>query len=217
MIKKTIKLFISTLCLINISACPSHVMRAYYNLSLESVENPDKINFQKTNPILIKKDEDGTLNFSDKNINIDWQPTQKYFGFQLKNKTNSTIKLLWNDGVFMDSDGKSYRIANGTSKVSSNQESIVPTPILKDGLIEDIVYPVGWTYYDNTGNLVGLPGRYKMPDIFPIVEQNNKQQMREIKETYDNKTFKIMLPIEINNQTKEYIFIFKVDSLLFKY
>ena len=84
-----------------LTSCSS-VLRTYlvdYNMSLE-VDKPDKtkeLAVLKQKVVLFNEKKD--FNFLDKNIDIHWKLSKKGFKFNLKNKTNSVIKVLWQDSA----------------------------------------------------------------------------------------------------------------------
>lgn len=220
------KIFI--LCFLLIQSC-TYNMKATYKYTLENVEGNEKINFKKTNTFNVTAvndndpNDDSPLRFEDEFIKIKWNPNVKLFNFRLENKTNSTIKIVWDSGLFIDYDGASYRIINKDKKLIEDEGPTVPTPIIKKGFIEDLVYPVGFAYYTKGFSFKGyyVSGRWETPPLLPryLIDGNDETQAKrkkEINEKFIGKYFKILLPIEINNKIKEYIFHFKIEDAIFE-
>lgn len=221
--KKSFSMFLLS-SLFLFSGCAYRV-KATYEYSLENVDNPNKIEFKKTPLFLVNSNlkRDTPFVFEDDFIKINWIPTTQEFNFKLQNKTNGTIKILWDSGAFITPDGANYRLINKNKKLNEEEGPTVPTPIMKTGFIEDLIYPVGFVSYYNSKSIGGyyVPSGWDIPPILPsyFTEDNEEQQEKKIEklnESFLQKSIKILLPIEINNKVKEYIFIFRIENIYYK-
>lgn len=229
-IKKSLKKVLSlglVFGLVFLQSC-MYRMKASYKYSLENVETEEKIKVNKTENFLIdynNEDESkgiSPLKFEDAFIKIKWNPTPQLFNFVLENKLNSTIKIIWDSAIFIDYDGASYRVMNKNKKLNEDEGPTVPTPIIKKGFIEDLVYPVGFSYYSSGFSIsnVYVSGRWNIPPLLirSIAEGTDEVQGKrktQLNNKYLSKYFKILLPIEINGKIKEYIFYFKIEEIIF--
>lgn len=220
---KKAKILCLFLFLLN-SACTYRV-KTSYEYSLENVDNPEKIEFVKTKSFIVdSEDEKETpFNFEDDYIKIKWNPTIREFNFHLLNKTNNTIKVLWDSGSFITPDGENYRIINKSKKLNDEEGPTVPTPIMKKAFIEDMIYPVGFVAYRRSLSIKGyyFPGMWIIPPLLPTFlkdDYDNEQIQREkeLEDKFKNKNIKILLPIEVGNKIREYIFDFKIENVYFK-
>ena len=107
--------------------------------------------------------------------------------------------------------------------MNDEEGATVPTPIMKTAFIEDLVYPVGFVSYRNGFSIEGyyIPGGWSMPPLLQTFlredsesTQNKRQEI--ITNKFLNKSIKILLPIEVNNKIREYIFIFKISNINFE-
>jgi hypothetical protein len=219
--KVGIGLLFSSLFLL--SSC-SYTARALYEYSLSDVESPDKTSFKKTAPYKVylydNEDVENPFIFEDDVIKIQFFPTNTSFPFKLENKTNETIKVIWDNGIFIDNNNASYRIINKLIKLSDEEKSSVPTPISKKSFLEDLIYPVGWASYRSGFVLYDryIPGRWYLDPILPTYsveasEEIHNKRLADIKEKFLNKSLKMVIPIEYKNKIREYIFSFKVEKV----
>lgn len=205
------------------SSC-TYRMKANYEYSLDNVDNPEKREFIKTKAFLVDSEEEKETPFifEDSFIKIHWIPTIQEFDFKLYNKTNDTIKVLWDSGVFITPDGANYRIVNKNKKLNEEEGATVPTPIMKKAFIEDLIYPVGFVTYQRSFSIDGfyIPARWLIPPLLPSYlreDYDSEQEKRklELQNKFLKKSIKILLPIEINSKVKEYIFDFRIENIYF--
>lgn len=220
--KKVQKLVLCLSSLILLSSCSSR-LKAAYEVSLDDVQNPAKISFTKGKPVSINYDTEPTItSFEDDFIKIGWIPDVKFFQFKLINKTNSTIKLLWNEVVFSNIDNTNYKVINGSTKYQDDEKSLLDSSILAGGSITNMVYPSGWVSYETDIGISLLMGinasGWTTPALFPVyIKSDDKNKLKaNMHKKYDNKSIKIYMPLLINNEKKEYTFTFKINNLSFK-
>lgn len=125
-------------------------------------------------------------------IDINIRTANTEFVFNIKNVSDGTIKVIWDDAVFVDVDGTTQRIMHKGTKYSERNNSQVPTSIIKGTSIDDIACPVGKVYYDEDWKAHPLYGDRYMEMDYSI---------------YDGKSIRLMLPIQYNGNIYEYLFI----------
>ena len=115
------------------------------------------------------------------------------FIFTLKNLANKTIKLIWNEAVYVDLKGKTSRVFHSGIKYSEKEEDQIPSTIISGAFIEDVAFPVDCAKWERNGWNIDL--------MFPNKISNDV--------TYN---IRLMLPIQIGETINEYIFTFKLTS-----
>lgn len=194
------------------SGC-SNLINLYYDVGLTEVEQPDKtiVNMKNiSTPItLSSKPGIGSLTFEDSNIKIDWNPTLADFNFRLKNKTSSTIKLIWDGVVYVDTANITHRVMHGGTKFIKSDETSVPSVIIRGGILDDVIYPADMAYYEEGGKY--STGGWQQPDLFKGFM--SPQKAAATKSILLNKSIKILLPFIINDKNHEYIFNFKIIGI----
>ena len=199
--------------LVFIQSCGNR-MRAIYDYTLENVESPSKTSFKKNKIFSINSfKENEPLVFEDNFIKIEWTPTESRFYFKLENKTNETIRLIWNKGSFVDTNNSNYRIINRNIDLSFDTIETPPTNILKKTFLNDFVYPFELASYSKNN--------WYSDDLLKIFfttgdSEEKKQEIKDnINSKFLNKYTKILIPIEIKGEIKEYIFYFKIENISF--
>lgn len=191
--------------------------RFYYDISMDSTEvNNKKMELNSKSQRLPynvdEEDETGFL-FEDDDIKITWKPNYDDFKFVLFNKTNSSIKLIWDECSFIDVDNKAFKVINKQTKLINEEKTIVNTIIPKGAAIDDLVYPVGWVKYNYKYGYSAMP----MFDSLLVGGDNLIDKKTEkLKKTFLNKSMKVLLKFEINSEIKEYTFSFSIKNIEIK-
>ena len=116
----------------------------------------------------------------------------RQFDFILKNVSSNSIKVVWNEAVFVDFDGTTSKIMHAGTKYSQREGSQPATTIISGAKIEDLAAPnCNVRYSDAMKEWVTDPMYPKAPALSP-------GQLR------------LMLPIQIKDVINEYVFIFDV-------
>lgn len=124
-------------------------------------------------------------------------PSSAGLNFELTNKTDATIKVIWDDAAFIDIEGTSGKVMHEGIKYIDRSNSQPPTSIIKGAKISDVAIPTANVYYAS-----GSYGGWRTsPLIFNKAGTKN--------ESLDNKVVKLFLPIVVNTKTIEYIFTFQ--------
>ena len=147
----------------------------------------------------------GGMSYIDDMIAVDWSYIYRAkLNFKLKNKTTSTIRIKWDDAVYVNASGSIDRVMHAGVKYINRNESQPPSSIPAGAYIDDAVIPtsvisfvpyVGWI----EGNLFG-------------VSMDSREAKKQLENTY-GKTVKVLLPIESNGIITDYEFSFTVTSL----
>jgi hypothetical protein len=191
---------------------------AIYDMSLQSVERPKQASAQygeiKITPI--KENDTAKYQFEDSLINSTWLPTPQGIYFTIRNKTDHSIKIKWDDAAYIDPSGASKRVMHSGIKYLDRNNSQAPSIIARKSKIDDFVFPT-----DNVEWLESVPSWFEKP-LFPVSFNNTTgdtsglAKIREQVNINAGKTFQVLMPLEIENVTNEYIFTFKINSVTVK-
>ena len=182
---------------------------AFYDVGLKKVESPAdaKKQFGETKVVNFK---DGDLNkyrYEDDYIDIVWYVSSKQFNFELKNKSQHTIRLNWDDISYVNSDGTTGRVMHAGVKYTERNNSQPSTTIPKGAKISDLLLPTENVYYVS-GQYGGWFEKYLIPSVYKTQEDLNN-----FAPEYVGKTMRILMPIVIENVQNDYTFEFSVDKL----
>lgn len=144
------------------------------------------------------------VTFEDDNIKMAFdmgeKPNKEGYPFKLVNKTNTVIRINWNDAALIARDGRSNRVGHcGVAYVDIAQgKQLQPAVIAPNSFISDIVFfsnsiELWGNQWINRDNL--YPGKYS--DAIKLVGTSRK----------------LLLPLEINGKTIYYSFAIKVDKV----
>lgn len=174
--------------------------REAYEAVLINVENSVDGNNVNDNDTSINN-EIGDSNFnissySDSKIEVSWVFHPTHLSFNLLNKGNSSIKVLWDDAAFIDGSNSSHPVFHNGITINERDKEQKPTLIVKNTQIEDRIL-----ISDKVG-FMKVVGRWVFSYINEIVAGG--EEMR------------VLLPLEINGKTNEYLFTFKLIDLNIK-
>lgn len=158
-----------------------------YHFQLSKIEKPQNptIRHGKFKEV-VADDAISKYLYEDNVISILWSDTKDMFVFLLKNNSENSLKVVWDEAAFVNEKNESGRIIHkGVAKGKAN-ESQTPTVVLKGTELSDLIAPVD---------------RLDKWLIPRIGVQDPKM---------DGKTVKILLPIEIKGVVNEYIFTFDI-------
>lgn len=163
------------------------VFRYYttFNFSLKSVElNGEKKSVSKNN----------NNEYEDEYIKINWEILQSSLSFNILNKTNRSLKILWNNMSFTDVSNNSRRVVSGETRVIHANLEIPSSVISKGSSLSDIA--------------VTYPRK-----SFIVNYYNCPQELEDMGKPEIGKEIRILFPIEYDGNVKEYIFTFHVNEI----
>jgi hypothetical protein len=180
-----------------------------YNLSLKSVELPkteQTITYDKD--LMIEEESDSIFyHYEDGLIDIRWYPESKGFFFELLNKSEQTIKINWDEVVYIDEKGRTNRVVHNGVNYTETDDIQVPSIIPKGATLEDFVMPAENAYY-----VSGQYGGWKIESLFE--RRSTIRSFEKIRNQYKDKTVKLIIPIVQNVNVKEYTFVFVIHDVI---
>ena len=181
--------------------------KSYYDLGLKKVENSENAKEKYSNSKITSFENEGVTkyNYEDKMIRIEWLPLPTGFSFVLENKSDNTIKIIWDQAVYVDENGSSNKVIHKGVKYTERNNSQIPSVIIKKAKIEDMVMPKKNVSYSS-----GQYGGWRIEPLFdnrPVVEERRKEREKNI----SGKNVRILLPLKIEDIINEYIFTFEIN------
>lgn len=164
-----------------------------YVSTLVKVEKPvdEAIRYGKTK--LMELEGITKYNYIDDYIDIIIFGNRTQFKFLLKNISQNTLKLVWNEAVFVGFNGSTSKVMHtGTTYSKKNDDQPVST-IIKGATIDDIIVPTCNVRYSD------ISKEWVTDTMYPNEPEKSPGEL------------KLMLPIQVKDVVNEYIFIFKVD------
>ena len=163
-----------------------------YIATLSKVERPvnPATRYGKTSVV----EDSGVTKFSyvDKYIDIIIFAESSQFSFLLKNVSDNTIKLIWNEAVFVDAEGSTSKVMHVGTKYSEKDGDQPASTIIKGAKIDDIAAPTKNVRYSSTLK------EWVVDPMFPSAYSKPIDPVR------------LMLPIQVKDVINEYVFIFDV-------
>jgi hypothetical protein len=196
--------------------------RADYQISLIKVERPEKatIRYGVQKVDAVTTDTKYKYAFEDDMVRILWFVNSGRIAFLLQNKTDYSIKIPWDEAVYVDEMGRSHRVMHSGVKYTDRDKSQPPSVIVRRGSIEDTIHPTDYiSWVSGTRYSAGswseksllldmdfhgqyLKGKYSSLDDFEkAVKMNIGKQIQ------------VLLPLQIQDVINDYIFAFNVDSV----
>lgn len=172
-----------------------------YDLSLKNVEVPKNSKQQFSESMLKTTSEDGVTmySFEDDMIAIAWYATSTQFHFILRNKTNHSIKIPWDEVVYINPYGQSMRCIHSGVRFIDRSNAQVPTVVAKNSTLRDLLMPA---------DLIGREwGERSLFGEYITQEDANQSGFIGTKVS-------VLLPIMIENVTNEYLFQFELKDII---
>ena len=170
---------------------------------LSEVDKPTNSNIRYGETTTIPS-EDGISKFSYKDdfIDIIIFADKSSFNFILKNISDSSIKIIWDDAVFVNFDGSTEKVMHKGIKFFEKNAAQPATTIIKNAKWEDTVTPTHLVYYRESTKYT--EGGWDKKSMYPKEKALKPGQV------------KLMLPIQLKDIVNEYIFVFDVQYV-YKY
>ena len=211
--RKSIKVFCSCLIagmfIVIAFGCASQ-KAASYNVSLSSVESPAdaKVQFGETK-IVTFTDEAAAItkySYEDDFVAITWYVDYRQFNFTLRNKSDHTIKINWDDISYVNYNGQTGRVMHSGVKYTDKNNSQPSTMVPKGASISDILLPT-----DNVYWVSGQYGGWREKSLIPNTT-SKEADIDALASSYVGKSMTILMPIYIENVQNDYVFKFNIDS-----
>ena len=163
-----------------------------YHSTLVKVEKPENSSERYGEVKSIKEEGVTKYSFEDELIDIIIFGGSSQFSFKLKNKSQNSIKVVWDDAVFVDCSGSTSKIMHSGIKYSQREASQPASTIIRGASLEDVACPTSNVRYSDVLKV------WVTDSMYPKEISKETQQIR------------LMLPIQIKDVVNEYVFVFDV-------
>lgn len=148
--------------------------------------------------------------FSDDKIDIMFRVDKMDVSFLLKNKTSQGIKINWDEiSLVMPAGDTQKTIHKGVNLASAGLPQALST-IPPQTTLSDYLTPIGLVYQTQEGLI--------LDELFPeyimtrISKGNRARSFSDKNIVWENQTFSIYFPMEIEGSRKDYNFTLRLDS-----
>lgn len=176
-------------------------LKGSYKTALMKVEKPEDATNRYGETKVIQDAGVDKYSYNDSIIDITIFGTKEKFSFILKNISNHSLKIIWNEAAFVGLDGSTSKIMHVGTKFSQRESDQPATVVIKGAKIDDVATPTANVYYDE-GVKIGystIGSGWKTKSMLP-----NEYKGKEAGE------IRLMLPIQVKDVVNEYTFIFRV-------
>jgi hypothetical protein len=183
-----------------------------YDIELSAVERPEnaKAGYGEQKIVTLQEEDATKYGFEDDLIRIVWEATPEQLVFDLTNKTNHSIKIIWDKAVYIDENGDSKRVMHSGVTYTDRNNPQPPTTVARLATVSDLVFPT-----ENVDWIGGPYGGWRIKPLFPTSSMRGTSEDLLAKgKKYVGKSFQVLLPLEIEETVKEYIFVFKVNQVV---
>jgi len=147
-------------------------------------------------------------------VRVLWFPTARNVAFVLNNKTDYSIRVVWNDAAFVDTGGVSHRVMHEGVKYADRNNPQPPSVIVRRGTVRDFVLPTTNVYWREGfySRYSSIPGSWEHTPLLPI-SGSDRYKLKSEADGLVGKTYQVLLPLQIEDVVNDYIFIFRIDRV----
>lgn len=168
-------------------------------------------NYGYTYEIVNQDTTSSDLTFEDAFINASFSINRYDISFRLDNKTNQTIKIIWDETVFIRSNNPQRIIHNGVNCGAKNQLQL-PTVIPAYTFIQEKIIPTNNNYWEEDIEENDYHGNCERRELLPKNDYGSKKRSAAIY-SFEGQTISIYMPIEIDGKKQDYTFTFKITDV----
>ena len=206
--RNVIYLSLVVLASLSLQSCYTTSYGAIYDIGLSSVESPAdaKKQFGDTKVVNYMDNEDNIskYKYEDDFVEMIWYVTAGRFMFDLKNKTNYSIKINWDEVTYVDANGEAKRVIHQGVKYANRNETQAITTVPRGSKVSDFLVPADNIEYSD------YVGWYEK-NIIPI-SFDSRENVEKAIDAYKGKKMSILMPLQIENIQNDYMFEFKIGD-----
>jgi hypothetical protein len=150
--------------------------------------------FPKLVVVMTKPVESRELATQDESISISFRMARDAIGFELQNRTESPIKIDWDQVSFVETTGTAVRVLHSGVRLIAKDSPQASTVVPPGAKITDQITPISRIEYEGGWSVLPL-----LPEKIP--------EMRAA----CGKTFRVFMPLDIGSKIKNNSFEFSVD------
>jgi len=198
------------------------VASATYTSALVQVDRPQENRDRYGEVVTVKPAEGSKYLYEDQLLSAVFYVTQNRINFQFQNKTDHSLKIIWDETAFIDQTGKSGRVAHQGVKYVDRNASQPPSVVPAHGTLEDFVLPTDRVYYREGyyGQYFSNPGGWEelgllqpSSGLLASNDTTSLAEFRSLASSNKGKRFGLLMPIEIEGVANEYTFWFEIQNV----
>lgn len=195
---KQILTLIISMVLVLLTSCTVHSPMIHYNLRLASRDNTEI-------PVLTESTVEDSL------VTITCSVNMSSLSLLISNKTNNTIKVIWDEMLYVDHNNVSGRIMHNGVRYIDRNMSQLPTLIAPGTWLIDDIVPT-----DNIYFVTGQYGGWRTLRLFPEAKEVFTNNDSVLPPVIIDKDVKLILPLMIDNVVYRYSIVFYIDRFTYK-
>ena len=164
--------------------------------TLSKVEKPSNSSIRYGTTTTVTEKDITKFSYVDNFIDVLIFATTSQFCFTIKNVSENTIKIVWNEAVFVDVDGSTSKIMHTGIKYSQREADQPSSTIIKGAKLDDIAAPTANVFYSEL-----------------LKEWTSYSLYNKADRTKEGQTIRLMLPIQVKEVINEYIFEFELKFI----
>lgn len=173
-------------------------MVSSYDAPLVKVQRPADVEARWGEYTIEPTDSSGYA-YSDELLDMTVVPARGSFFARLENKTDHTLRVIWDEGAYVGPNGVSSRIVNGNTRVIDMEREQPPTVVPAHASAVLNIIPTD-LYHVSTGAYTS-----NWTDDFVSYCGTAAD--------YEGKTFRLMLPIQVQETVNEYTLEFMLSNV----
>jgi len=194
---------------------------AVYQCPLVQIDRPDATKERWGAVTTIVPASDSRYAYEDGLFSGEFYAAGSRVHLQLRNKTDHSMKIIWDEAAFIDLDGQSKRVVHAGAKYADMNVVQPPSVVPAHGVLTDFVLPtdrVKWQegYYSQPGSWE--EGGLMYPDNWVESAGDSTLTQASISLASRNigKRFGLLMPVQIEGVVNEYTFWFEVRDFEIK-
>ena len=205
-------LFVGLIAFTTCLGCAVTKHMAVYDIGLTGVERPVDATERYGETTIAKVDTGkvGKYVFTDDLVRIVWSFTPSQISFDLLNKTDHSIKIIWDEAAYLDANGQSHRVMHGGIKYTDKEKPQPPSVVVRGGRVHDIIVPTSYVNYESKE--YGYGSAWNEERFFEPTAAETPRPLEKAKDHID-KVVQVLLPLEVQGVVNEYLFMFKVNDV----
>jgi len=189
------------------------IANASYDISLLSVEKStgsEKV-YEKQRIETVLEEGITKFYFEDDMMRIKWRPTSNDISFVVHNKADNPVKIVWDEGKFIDAEGVTHRLIHSGIGYEERNDSQRSTIIAARGSLEDFVHPADYFQWEKWSSK--QQGYWKRASFMPTQIKGTAEELRTKAEPFVGKTFQVILALQIDDVRNDYVCTFKINNV----
>lgn len=195
-----------TLLIITVISIGCSSYTAKYDARIISVERPENYNLRYSEKVML---EFVSNVYEDELLKITVSYHQVCF-FTIENKSEHSIKLIWDAVVYIDTNRISHKCVPSTVSYATRNQSQLPAVIAPRSIYITEVLPVDYITFDGEKVVGFFPHESQKVGSEP---ERGKEGLEAKVKPYIGKTFGLLLPIQIKDVVNEYLLTIKIQDI----